>query len=50
MMVTDYRRNKYFSGLAARNSLQADLRTVSDIVDFKNKLKTHLFIPAFDIQ
>ena len=28
---------------AAWNSLPADLRTVSDITDFKNKWKTHLF-------
>ena len=39
-----------FSGPAAWNSLPADLRTVSDITDFKNKLKAHLFKLAFDIQ
>ena len=35
-----------FSGPAAWNSLY----TVSDITDFKNKLKAHLFKLAFDIQ
>jgi len=39
-----------FSGPAAWNSLPADLRTVSDITDFKNKLKADLFKLAFDIQ
>jgi len=32
-----------FSGPAAWNSLPADLRTGSDITDFKSKLKAHLF-------
>jgi len=39
-----------FSGPAAWNSLPADLRTVSDITDFKNKLKTHVFKLASDTQ
>jgi len=39
-----------FSGPAAWNSLPADLRTVSDVTDFKNKLKAHLFKLALDIQ
>jgi len=39
-----------FSGPAAWNSLPADLRTVSEITDFKNKLKALLFKAAFDIQ
>jgi len=39
-----------FSGPAAWNSLSADLRIVSDITDFKNELKAHLFELAFDIQ
>jgi len=38
-----------FSGPAAWNSLPADLRTVSDITDFNNKLKAHLFKLTFDI-
>jgi len=39
-----------FFGPAAWNSLPSDLRTVSDITHFKNKLKAHLFKLAFDIQ
>ena len=46
--VTSRLRTKFterafsLSGPAACNSLPADLRTVSDITDFKNKLKTYL--------
>ena len=38
-----------FSGPGQRhiwNSLLADLRTVSEVTDFSNKLKTHLFMAA----
>jgi len=36
-----FRERAFFSGPAAWNSLPADLRTVSDITDFKKKLKAH---------
>ena len=39
-----------FSRPPAWNSLPADLRTVLDNTDFKNKLKTHLLKLAFDVQ
>ena len=38
-----------FFGPASRNSLPAELRSISDTSVFKNKLKTYLFGLAFDI-
>ena len=32
---------------AAWNSLQPDIRTVSTLCTFKNRLRTHLFLPMF---
>jgi len=47
---TKFGEHAFFSGPAAWNSPSADLRTVSDITNFKNKSKAHLFKLAFDIQ
>jgi len=40
----------FFSGPATWNFLPADLRTVSDTTNFKNKLKTYLLKSTFDVQ
>ena len=47
---TKFGESAFFAGPAAWNSLPADLRNVSDITNFKNKLKAHLFKLAFNIQ
>jgi len=47
---TKFGERSFSYGPAVWNSLPYGLWTVSDITDFKNKLKAHLLKLAFDIQ